>query len=62
MIFCPFVRSMLMDFPVTWDFSAWYAPAAWIGIGAPLVVLALGFYTAMGGKPLLRLGSGRGEE
>jgi hypothetical protein len=39
-----------MDFPVTWDFTAWYASASAVAIGTVLLVLAFGFYAAMGGR------------
>jgi len=55
LIFCLLTRALLLDFPVTWDFSAWYAGASLAGIGATLLILALGFYAARGGKPLVVL-------
>ena len=55
LIFCLLARSLLMDFPVTWDFSAWYAGASVVALGALGVMLGLSFYAARGGKPLLSL-------
>jgi hypothetical protein len=56
-IFCLLIRALLMDFPVTWDFSAWYAAASVVAIGTVLVVLGAGFHAAMGGRgPLAILG------
>jgi len=48
-----FVANTMLNVPVTFDLSRWYAPYALI---VPLFVLALaawGFYTALGGQKLL---------
>ena len=52
-IFCLLVRALLMDFPVTWDFTAWYASASILAIAATAVILGASFYAALGGRPLL---------
>jgi len=49
-IVCLLMRALLMDFPVTWDFTAWYAGASMAAIGAVLIVMGYGFYAAMGGR------------
>ncbi len=57
-IFCLLVRAFLMDFPVTWDFSAWYAGASLVGIGAAVITLIAGFYAALGGRSPLAMADG----
>jgi serine/threonine-protein kinase len=52
-IFCLLVRGFTMDFPVTWDFSVWYANASIVAIVAVAVILGAGFYAALGGRRLL---------
>ena len=54
-IFCLLARTLLMEFPVTWDFSVWYANASLAGILATAIILAAGFYAALGGRAPLRL-------
>jgi len=49
-----FVAGLILDFPTTLDFSAWYAG---IGLLGPLAALALagyGFWIALAGQPLFR--------
>jgi hypothetical protein len=57
LIFCLLVRALLLDFPVTWNFSAWYASASLAGIVPTVIVLTVGFYAALGGQSLLSLRS-----
>src|SRR5205823_2698492 len=52
LIFCLLVRAFLLDFPVTWDFSAWYTSASMTGILSTMIVLGVAFYVALGGRPL----------
>jgi len=59
-IFCLLARAFLMDFPVTWDLSAWYAGASMIGIGAAVITLVLGFYAALGGRAPFSLNASEG--
>jgi serine/threonine-protein kinase len=47
-IFCLLVRAFLMDFPVTWDFSAWYKGAALAGIVPTVLILAISYYGSRG--------------
>ncbi len=51
-IFCLLVRELLTGFPVTWDFSAWYAGTSAVAIGTVVLILGLGFYAAIGGRSL----------
>jgi serine/threonine-protein kinase len=49
-----FVADVLLNVPVTFDFSRWYAPSA---MCVPIVMLALGawgFYTALAGQKLFK--------
>jgi hypothetical protein len=49
-----FTANIMLNVPVTLDFSRWYAPAA---MSVPLGILALGiwgFHTAMGGQKLFK--------
>ncbi|HET9364521.1 MAG TPA: hypothetical protein VFP71_05945, partial [Candidatus Angelobacter sp.] len=55
-----FVANLMLNVPITLDFSRWYATAA---ISVPVGVLAIGvwaFYTALGGQKLIKdeVGSG----
>ena len=43
-------RSLLLDFPVTWDFSVWYSGSSLAGIIGTLLILGAGFYATMGGQ------------
>jgi len=49
-----FVANLMLNVPITLDFSHWYATAA---ISVPVGVLAIGvwaFYTALGGQKLIK--------
>jgi len=59
LIFCLLVRALLLDFPVTWDFGAWYGSASLAGILPTAAVLAVSFYAALGGRVLLGGRSGK---
>ncbi len=50
LIFCLLVRSLLLDFPVTWNLSAWYRGASLAGILPTVIVLGVSFYAARGGR------------
>jgi serine/threonine-protein kinase len=54
-IFCSLTRMLLTDFPVTFDFTAWYKVSAACGIAATLLILVVSTYAALGGKPLVTL-------
>ena len=50
-----FIANTMLNVPVTFDFSRWYAPYA---LAVPLFVLALafwGFYTALAGQSLFKI-------
>jgi hypothetical protein len=47
-IFCLIVRSLLIDFPVTWE-ATWYAPTSLASVFAVVVMLSIGCYAAVGG-------------
>ena len=49
-----FVFQMLRVFPVTADFSAWYAGSSVFAIASILALTAYGLYTALAGRPLFK--------
>ena len=49
-----FVFQILRTFPVTADFSAWYAGSSLFAIGSVLALTAYALYTALAGRPLFR--------
>jgi Protein kinase domain len=55
MIFCALTRMLLTDFPISFDFTAWYKASAACGIAATLLILVVATYAALGGKPLITL-------
>jgi serine/threonine-protein kinase len=57
LIFCLLVRALMLDFPVTWNLSAWYTNASMAGIVPTIIMLTAGFYAALGGRSLLNLRS-----
>jgi hypothetical protein len=46
--------ALLQNFPITLDFSAWYAPTGLIGLGAILVLAIWSFRAALGGRKLFK--------
>jgi hypothetical protein len=48
MIFVAFT----LDFPITWDLSAWYAREGLMDLGLVLALAGYGFWTALEGRPL----------
>ncbi|MCL2641510.1 MAG: serine/threonine protein kinase, partial [Phycisphaerales bacterium] len=52
LVACLYIRSLLMDFPITYDFSVWYAQAAIIPLLVILFIFFIAFYTALGGRSL----------
>ncbi len=54
-IFCNLIRMLLMDFPVTFDFTVWYRDSAICAIGATLVIMSVATYAALGGRSLITL-------
>jgi hypothetical protein len=45
---------MLISLPLTTDLSAWYAGAAYLGIGLVAAAAIYAFRRALGGRPLFR--------
>ena len=50
------VATLLVLFPVTSDFSAWYAGSAIIALIFIVALTGYAFYTALGGRPLFKAG------
>jgi serine/threonine protein kinase len=50
------VASVLMLFPITSDFSAWYAGSAIFTLICILALTGYAFHTALGGRPLFKAG------
>ena len=50
------VASVLVLFPITADFSAWYAGSAHLRAGVHCGVTGYAFHTALGGRPLFKTG------
>ncbi|MCL2648153.1 MAG: protein kinase [Phycisphaerales bacterium] len=57
LFFCLLVRSLLLDFPITHDFAAWYAKATVVPLLCILLILLTGFYATLGGKSPITLRS-----
>jgi hypothetical protein len=51
-----FVFQILRTFPVSADFSTWYASSSIFAIASVLVLTAYALYTALAGRPLFRAG------
>ena len=51
-----FVLLTLRAFPLTTDFSAWYAGSSLFAIGSVLALTAYALYTALAGRPLFKAG------
>jgi hypothetical protein len=47
-----FVEAVLRVVPMTFDFSAWYAPWMWIVVAGPVALAVYGFWISLAGKPL----------
>ncbi|HEX5707405.1 MAG TPA: serine/threonine-protein kinase [Pyrinomonadaceae bacterium] len=54
MIATQFFLFLFLFFPVTTDFSAWYAGPFIIGLAFSLALTGLAFYTSLGGRPLFQ--------
>jgi len=50
------VAVSLVLFPITADFSAWYAGTAIFALACIVALTAYAFYTALGGRPLFKAG------
>lgn len=51
-----FVFQILRTFPLTADFSTWYAGSSLFAIASVLVLTAYASYTALAGRPLFKAG------
>jgi len=51
-----FVLVTLRAFPLTADFSVWYAGSSLFAIGSVLALTAYALYTALAGRPLFKAG------
>jgi hypothetical protein len=50
------VSLALTNFPLTTDFSAWYAGSSLFAIASVLALTAYALYTALAGRPLFKAG------
>jgi len=50
LFFCLLIRSLLLDFPITHDFSVWYAKATIIPLLCITLILTTALYAALGGR------------
>jgi hypothetical protein len=49
-----FVNALLSDFPLTLDFSKWYAGQSLLALGTVLALAVFGFREALAGRAVLR--------
>ena len=56
MIASQFFGQLFIAYPMTLDFSAWYAGSTIFGLGAGLAVVLYSFYISLGGQPVLKGG------
>jgi serine/threonine-protein kinase len=49
-----FLLSVFTNFPMTTDFSVWYASSAIFGLAIALALVAYAFYMSLGGAPILK--------
>jgi hypothetical protein len=54
LITCLMFFHLWVFFPVTFRFSAWYAPIFLFDLAILMALALYGFYTSLGGQPLLR--------
>jgi hypothetical protein len=52
LVLCLLVSSILADGPLTFDASHWYAGHGWFLAAVALAIVAWGFHTSLGGRPL----------
>lgn len=48
-----FTANVVLNVPITFDFSNWYAPAGWAVLLSFVAIAAWGFYASLGGQRLL---------
>jgi serine/threonine-protein kinase len=51
-----FFTLLFATYPMTWDFSAWYAGSTIFGLCAGLALVVYSFYISLGGQPLFKYG------
>ena len=51
-----FTTTMLIQFPVTTDFSTWYAGSTIFAFAVVLALTVFAFHTAVAGRPLFKAG------
>ncbi|MGH9929887.1 MAG: serine/threonine-protein kinase [Pyrinomonadaceae bacterium] len=56
MIAAQFFVQLFVTYPMTPDFSAWYAGSTIFGLGAGLALVVYGFYISLGGQPVFKGG------
>ncbi len=56
MIASQFFGQLFIAYPMTSDFSVWYAGSTIFGLGAGLVVVLYSFYISLGGQPVFKGG------
>jgi len=49
-----FVGRVLTQFPITTEWSAWYAPSGWIALGVVAALSVYAFRTSLAGKPFFK--------
>jgi len=49
-----FFTTLFTNYPMTTDFSVWYAPSAIFALVVAAAVVAFAFYTSLGGQPVLK--------
>jgi serine/threonine-protein kinase len=47
-------QSVLLSYPITFDFSTWYAGLSLLGLVLVMCLAAYGFYLSLAGRPLLK--------
>ncbi len=55
-VIAPVVTDTLIDFPLTTDFSTWYAGSTIFALAVVLALTAYAFHTAVAGRPLFKVG------
>jgi hypothetical protein len=56
MIASQFFTLLFATYPMTWDFSLWYAGSTIFALCAGLAVVVYSFYISLGGQPLFKAG------
>ena len=56
MVACLFFSFLFNFYPMTADFSVWYAGSTIFGLCAGLAVVVYSFYISLGGQPVFKAG------